>query len=247
MQLETLQNLGFSDKAAKIYLATLSLGTASVQDIAQKAELKRPTVYVHLDELLKQGLIERFQSGKKELYKAADPSMLEKRAEHQLKAVKQLVPELLSIQNHITGKPQVSVLEGRRALEEVYRDICQANSIRFWSDLTAVEVHFQEMFIKIAESVNENEIRCREIIADTPEAKKSSKRYAATAGKTYSSRVATKSGIQNDSAIYGDTVAMFRIHQNNLFVILIKEPTIAATMKTIFDMAWESAMPWVGR
>lgn len=247
MKLDSLQNLGLSEKAAKTYLATLSLGTASIRDIAAKAGLKRPTVYLHLAELIAQGLIEKYPAGKKEYFKAADPHILEKRAEAQLADIKRLVPELLSIKNQITGRPQISILEGRTALEQVYREISEANSIRFWSDLSAVEVNFQDMFIKIAESVNHNEIRCREIIADTPEAKTSSRRYAATAGKTYSSRLATKPGIHNDNAIYGDTVAMFRIHQNNLFVILIKEPTIAATMKNIFDMAWESATPFIGR
>lgn len=243
-----LQKLGLSEKGAKIYLATLSLGVATVQAIAARAELKRPTVYVHLKELLAAGFVEIVPSGKKELFKATDPVNLEKRAEREYEEIKKIVPELKFLQKEVIGRPLVSVMEGRKALEQIYKEICQANNLRFWSDLGAVEDYFQEMFVEIAEAVNKNEIRAREIIADTAEAKKSSKRYAATAGKTYSSRIAARSpGIFNDNVIYGDTVAMFRIHHHNLFVILIKEPTIAETMKTIFDMAWESGKPFVGR
>lgn len=247
MHTQALQNLGLSEKAVQIYLATLALGTASVQDIAKKSGLKRPTVYVHLEELERHGLISKFPLGKKEYLKASDPKKLEARAESQLSEIRKIIPDLLGMQNTVAGKPQVTVLEGRRALNEVYDEICQANQIRFWSDLKEVESHFAQTFIKIAEAVNTNEIKCREIIDDTKEARASSKRYAVTAGKTYSSRVSTLPGIKNDNAIYGDTVAMFRIHQNNLFVILIKEPTIAETMRTMFDMAWESATPFVGR
>ncbi len=247
MKLEILQNLGLSEKSAKVYVAALSLGTAPIQEIARKAGVKRPTAYLHVQDLLERGLIEIYPSGKKEYFKAKDPASLSKLAEHQFKAVQSLVPELENLQREVVGRPKVTILEGRRGIEEVYNEICAANSIRFWSDLRAVEERFLEMFNKIAEAVATNEIATKEIIADTPEAKKSSKRYAITAGKTYSSRVATKSGIQNDSAIYADTVALFRLHQNNLFVILIKEPTIAETMKALFDMAWESATPFVGR
>ena len=247
MKLEILKNLGLSEKSAKVYLAALGLGTAAIQEIAKKAEVKQPTAYLQVEELLKEGLLEKIPSGKKDYFKATDPTVLEKRAEQQLKEVKSLVPELQLLQSEIQGRPRVSIMEGRKAIEQVYQEVCQANSIRFWSDLRAVEEHFLGMFHKIGEAVEQNEIRTREIIADTPEAKKSSRRYAVIAGKTYSSRVASKPGIQNDNAIYGDTVALFRIHQNNLFVILIEEPTIASTMKAMFDMAWESAEPFIGR
>ncbi len=248
MNTDALQKLGLSEKGAKIYLAALSLGVASLQDIAARAGIKRPTAYLHIAELVEGGFMERIPSGKKELFKAADPVVLEKRAEREFQEIKNIIPELKMFQKEVVGRPQISIMEGRKALEQIYNEICQANSIRFWSDLSAVEDYSQEMFIEIAEAVNKNEIRTREIIANTSEAKKSSKRYAATAGKTYSSRLASCSpGIFNDNAIYSDTVAMFRIHHHNLFVILIKEPTIAETMKTMFDMAWESGIPFVGR
>lgn len=247
MKLDVLQKLGLSDKSAQVYVAALSLGNATIQDIAAKAGLKRPTVYLHINDLLEQGLVEKHPSGKKEFYRAVDPRFFEKRAEEQLKAVKNMVPELTMMQNTIAGKPQVTVLEGRRALDRVYEEICQANSIRFWSALDIFEDYFSKTFFKISEAIAKNEITTRELIPDTESARKSSRRYATVAGKTYASRCATRGQIYNDSAIYGDTVALFRLHANNLFVILIKEPTIAITMKTLFDMAWESAEPFVGR
>ena len=136
-------------------------------------------------------------------------------------------------------------MEGELALKRVYDEICHANSIRFWSNLATFENLFKENFDKISAAIHEQKIQTREIIANTPEARKSSKKYAARAGTTYSSRIATKDGIQNDNAIYGGVVALFRIHQLNFFVVRIEDQTIADAMKSLFDMAWQSAEEFI--
>ena len=46
MESKAFEYLGLSEKAAKVYVATLSLGTASIQQIARKSGLKRPTTYL---------------------------------------------------------------------------------------------------------------------------------------------------------------------------------------------------------
>ena len=43
-----LKNIGLGDKAAKVYLAMLELGPASVLEIAAKASVNRPTTYLQI-------------------------------------------------------------------------------------------------------------------------------------------------------------------------------------------------------
>lgn len=240
-----LKGIGISEKAAKVYIAALGLGTASVQALSEKAGLKRPTTYLHLHELLDAGLLEKAPLGKKEYYRAAPPDLLEERAESRLALLKEALPELRDLQSATLGKPGVRVLVGKQGAEQVYKEIAQANSIRFWTELAVFEHAFKKMFEQLSESIQENQIRTREIIADTPQARRASKRYAAVAGKHYSSRVATHEGIQNDSAIYGNVVALFRIHEMNLYVVRIEDVTMASTMRALFDMAWDSAKPFI--
>ncbi len=245
MDSNTLTTLGFDEKAAKIYLAALSLGTASVQTLAQKADLKRPTAYIHIQQLMKDGLLEKVPLGKKEYYYPANPELLELRAQEQLQAVQAAMPELRAIQNAEQGRPGVRVLVGKKGMEQIYDEISQANNIRFWTNLATFEHIFHNTFTHLSETIEQNQIRTREIIADTPETRRSSKRYALTAGKHYSSRLATKEGIENDSAIYGNVMALFRIHENNLFVVRIEDVSIVGTMKAMFDMAWQAAKPFI--
>ena len=56
--LNSIKDLGLNDKEAKVYLALLKFGEANVSDIADEAGMKRPTVYVILDEIRKKGLDE---------------------------------------------------------------------------------------------------------------------------------------------------------------------------------------------
>ncbi len=246
MHIETLTSIGFSRKSAKIYLAALALGVSSVQKISEKAGVKRPTAYLHIQELLKEGVLQKVPSGKKEYYAASNPEILQARFMRNYQVFQAGFDELQNLYKGFEGKLKIRVLEGEKGLTEVYDQICKANQLRFFADLSNVEKSFQGSFEKISLAIKENEILSREIIPNTEQSKLSSRRYAAIAGKYYSSRIATNGPIHNDSVIYGKTLALFRLNDFNLFVILIEEPTIVETMKTVFDLAWLSATPFVG-
>lgn len=245
MNTTVLENLGLSKKEADVYLAALSVGTASVMHIAKAAKMQRSTTYFHINKLLEDSLLETIVIGKKTYYRAAPLDMLQRRAEKNLQLVQEHMPEFEALRNATGGESRMRILEGKDAMFAVYDEITQAASIRFWADLVSFEKTFGDAFQALSSAIAKNNIRTKEIIPDTQEARNSSKRYAAVAGKYYASRIATRGAIHNDSAIYGDTVAMFYMHGAQLYVILIQEPSIVATMRTLFDMAWDSAQPFI--
>lgn len=55
--IEKLKNLGLNEKEARVYLAALELGEASVQEIAQKSGVKRVTAHVAIEKLKTEGLL----------------------------------------------------------------------------------------------------------------------------------------------------------------------------------------------
>ncbi len=71
--IETLVSLGLTSKEASIYLALYKLGEATAYQIAKESGIKRPTVYVLMDELRKRGLVLIIPHAKKQLYVAKDP------------------------------------------------------------------------------------------------------------------------------------------------------------------------------
>jgi len=71
-----LCKLGISKKEADVYLILLEIGYCSVQKIAQKLELSRPTIYRVLKDLKKKNLINTLQKGKRNYFIAGSPDAL---------------------------------------------------------------------------------------------------------------------------------------------------------------------------
>src|SRR3989344_1460087 len=82
--IEIVKNLGLSTKAAKIYLASLELGEASVQQLAQKAKIKRTTLYYILEDLVEAGVLISSKTGKKIYYVPEQPATLLKNAKEKI-------------------------------------------------------------------------------------------------------------------------------------------------------------------
>lgn len=245
MDKEAMRAIGLSDKAGQIYLTTLSLGTASVQQIASKAGVKRSTAYAYIDALLHDGLLEKVPRGKKIYYRAADPLIIKQKLESSLAAVTQALPQLQALRQHSSGSPSVRVMEGATTLRQLHAELSHAHSLRFFSDLSSFEDTFSDLLIELSHLIQQHQIRTREIITDSPAARRSAKRYAVTAGQYYSARIAHAGSLFNNSAMYGNVVLLFRIQDCNLYAIRIEDVTIATSLKTLFDMAWQAATPFI--
>jgi predicted transcriptional regulator len=70
---DVLKTAGLDEKEAQVYLGLLELGTASVQLIASKAGLKRPTTYLILDSLQAKGMVSIIPRAKKSSLHGREP------------------------------------------------------------------------------------------------------------------------------------------------------------------------------
>jgi sugar-specific transcriptional regulator TrmB len=244
MNIKSLAAMGVGEKSAKVYLAGLALGTTSVQELARKSGLKRPTVYLHLDELVKQGLFEHVSLNTKKYYRAVEPQVLEERLKKSLAHLQHEMPQLLAMRADTMGRPQVQVFEGEEGIRRVYDEIKQARSARFWSNLGGIYAPFHNTYMEMSEEMAHRGANVREIIADNKETRRYSRLLYKVMGPSYTARTATVEGIENDTVIYDNVVAIFRLQGLNMFVVRIEDPTIADTMRAVFDMAWKTARPF---
>lgn len=119
------KNLGLSEKEANVYLASLELGSSTIQKIATKAGVNRATTYVMIESLIKRGLVSSFEQGKKRFFAATHPSQLLrliKQKELDMQELrenleKDFLPQLLSIHNISGDKPGVRFFQGKDGLE----------------------------------------------------------------------------------------------------------------------------------
>jgi sugar-specific transcriptional regulator TrmB len=244
MDAKTLQALGLNEKSAKVYLAGLVLGTTTVQDLARKSGLKRPTVYLHLDELVRQGLFEHVSINNKKYYRAVEPEVLETRLKKNLEHLQKELPQLAALRADTQGRPQVQVFEGEEGVRRVYREMKKSHSMKVWSNIGQVYGPFHDTNMEVAEACREMGTNVREIIADNKESRRYARLVAKVIGPTYAARIATVEGLENDTIIYDNVVAIFRLHGLNMFVVRVEDPSIADSMRALFDMAWKTARPF---
>ena len=90
-----LSGLGLDEKQAKVYLACLELGSATIQKIAQKAGVKRTSIYNFIDELIKFGLISKTQKDNRYYFLAETPETLKGLQEKRQELLEKAMPALI--------------------------------------------------------------------------------------------------------------------------------------------------------
>jgi len=125
--IESLKNLGLNEKEAKVYLACLELGSATIQELAAKAGLKRTSIYNFLESMKQKGLVNEVKKDGKIFLIAENPADLEKRAQEQLLNYQNALPQLLGIFNLPGNKPKVKFYQGTADTQKIYEDILAAN------------------------------------------------------------------------------------------------------------------------
>jgi sugar-specific transcriptional regulator TrmB len=119
-------NLGFSEKKAKIFLALLQLGETNVLAIAQKAKLKRTTVYNILPELIEEGLVAATSTKKSKRYFVTDPRIILKILENKVEDTKSLLPMLTALHAVSIHQPKISLYEGENGAKQIYEDVIKS-------------------------------------------------------------------------------------------------------------------------
>jgi len=94
-----IEQLGYSDKEAKVYLASLSLGEAHVSDIANKLHMPHSTVQVVVDRLHKDGLMNFYVMRRYKYWVAEKPEVLLKNLQKKEALIKEALPKLSSLRN----------------------------------------------------------------------------------------------------------------------------------------------------
>jgi len=123
------KKIGLNDKAAKVYFISLSLGPETVQNIAKRAETKRATAYVAIEELVQLGLVSSFKKGKKRLFMAAAPEQIleiiksrELELMRNRKEIELMLPELKVMYQKPEGKIAVKYYEGKEGVMRMVKD-----------------------------------------------------------------------------------------------------------------------------
>lgn len=248
--LKSLHKIGLSENQAKVYLACLQSGVASVLHIAQNAELKRPTVYLLLDDLEKIGMVSRVKKGKKIHYKAEPPTNIVSKAEQKLKMAQEILPSLKAIYNLDPEKPNIKIADGIQGVKSVYNGIFtyllhhpNEELLIFGSLKDAIE-NFQTSVVDyFYETMGRSKNPIREIGNNDHETRMYYRKSVALNPK-HEIRLIRDEGVftQTDNMLYGNTLIIFSV-KKEIFATILESASIAKTYRTLFNMAWRAGKP----
>src|SRR6185503_1448627 len=238
---DVLNKIGLNEKEAGIYLALLELGTASVQSIAQKAGLKRPTTYLILDDLQAKGLVSVVPQSKKALFTAESPEHLIGKLTKREELLKRFMPDLLALHNAKKEKPKVQLFYGKEGIERVYDSIFKSPEVWFFATISDVFDVFPEMPKELMKKVVAKTIKVREILTKNEK----DLVYAKTVpvSDQYQIRIVPENmKFLTDNALFGDHVVFFSFRPQ-IFAVMITSKEVSQSLRTLYELAWQSAEP----
>lgn len=122
-----LRKLGLKEKEVQVYLAGLELGPSSVQKIAKKARITRPTTYEIIKDLEEKGLFAETKQKKKRVFVAQSPERILGILRIQKREIEEKEREFIRIiaaleSKYSKEKEGIKVFKGKeglKALEEI--------------------------------------------------------------------------------------------------------------------------------
>ncbi|MDP3934952.1 MAG: helix-turn-helix domain-containing protein [Candidatus Giovannonibacteria bacterium] len=240
---KSLEYVGLKPKEARIYLALLELGEASVVQLAKKAGIKRTTVYNILPDFINRGIVTSTVKKKRKVYFVEDPRSLKNGIKEKENVIDKLMPELLAIQNIIPLKPRITFYEGVGGMKNLYEDTlesCKEGDIIFsytgLSDFSKlVPQEYADYYIQ--ERVR-RKIRIRIIASNSPAARS----WKNTAVQDLREiRIVKDSPFQfnADMEIYANKIAIISYRENFMGVI-IESKEINQMQRAAFELMWNS-------
>lgn len=246
--LTELKHLGLSDKEAQVYLSSLELGPAPVQDISHKSKVNRATTYVMIESLSARGLMSTFVKGKKRYYSAESPDRLlsivrvqQKELEEKHTELEKTLPLLLALYNAEGAKPQIRYLEGveglrtlRETFEKLDGEFLQILQIddALVSEEFAVERERHVSTLKYHQTKHK-------IIAVTNNPDVITDEHGVGNGE-WRIVPATEFPLHGEITIRGNHVFLFSYRSAVLSVVIISKE-ISDAMRALFNLAWKGA------
>jgi sugar-specific transcriptional regulator TrmB len=240
---KVLESLGLSKEESDIYLAGLELGEISVQNLAKKANIKRPTAYKILEKLISSGLFYQTFNGKKRFFNAEDPEKLKSSLKQKEMELKRVLPELKSIYNISETKPKVKFYEGVAGAISIYEDTL--NSTEESGEImtyTGIKNFFSVFPKGYAEEYYAKRVAKKitaKIIAIESEESLEWKRNAEKEMRKIFLVPEKQLTFFGDTETFGDKVA-FISYKENFMAVVIESREIANMQRFIFNLAWEN-------
>ncbi len=232
-----LENIGLTNKEAKVYLAALEVGTSPISKIATKAKINRVTTYDITEKLIKRGLINFFTKAKIKFFTATDPEIVVNEYNKRMEDLQKALPELKRLHGE-TIHPKVRYYEGLEGIKSIYADTLTSKT-EILNYCNSKETR-REWAAYDDEYVKERANRKIFLRGIAPNDEYGKLAHAQDEQFLREIRLSSKElyNFTNEINIYDDKVAIISF-KDELIGMIIESPEIANTQRALFAMIWE--------
>jgi HTH-type transcriptional regulator, sugar sensing transcriptional regulator len=249
-----IEELGLSNKEARVYVANLMLGAAGVQQIADTSGIKRVTTYVILESLGSLGLVSQTTKAKKTLFNAESPENLrrlldkkEQSIQEQKSHLDEILPDLKGLSSITRETPIIRFYDGAEGIRTIQK--------LFWSEMSATDEpkitygisnldHVNTFFPDIVDnSGNPDRIALGIKSKFLYTSKDGAILKATDTSRNRESRFLPydKFPIDGDISIKGGKVIVLSLQGSKPSGFVIHSAEYSKTMLSLFNLSWESA------
>jgi sugar-specific transcriptional regulator TrmB len=245
---EALSALGLNPNATALYLQSYQTGRATVGHLAGLCGMDRSSAHLAATQLRHAGLLEEQAEGSRTLVWAKPPRQILNRLRinirklrSQYDAIEDNLPSLNAVYTPGESMPVMQVFSGQDGLRQIVANILEEaeGQILLMSNQAAERQVFthQDHQDFVAERLR-RQLHIRVLAADTPEGHELRAGDAAHLRQTRLIPSEAKPPFQNETYIYGQSVAMLSF-RDQIFGFIVRSADFADSQRWLFERLWD--------
>jgi len=239
MQLRTvLEEFGLKERHARIYLACLELGTASIQRISQKSGFARSTCELVLKSLQSKGFVTAVRKKKTRCFCPEDPKKVISMAKTKAALLEEALPQFSALYYKGGLFPNARVYEGDSGIRMVLQEILdEASSLISFGSVNDIREAVPDFFTRFSKERAARKIPLRVILQDSPLARERQKTGPAQLREVR--LLPPEYSCPSVTYVWTDKIAMFSLREGKT-AFVIESADLAHIQRTMFELIWQA-------
>lgn len=233
--IHSLMKLHFTDREARVYLALLEHDQATPLTIANVTGLKRPTVYIVLEELRRKEMVGITVHAHKKYYVPESPQKLLGRVRSEQRIVQDLLPILKARSKQDEQRPAIRIYENSEDIIRIWREATwQSSDVAFISNTSEWVQQYPALDQEYDALLQAGQIqRSRELMMNT----ETNRSYAQSRIPQRQVRILpTALHFAYDISLWEGHVAFYSLKHH--YLLVIGDNDLAESLQSMYDLLW---------
>jgi sugar-specific transcriptional regulator TrmB len=234
----SLEQYGFSENEALVYLFLLKKIEASAFEIAKATEIPRTTVYLTLESLKKQGFISQLRKNNVAYFTPESEKQLINLLKRKEEVINEIMPQIRAISSRSIDTPTAKLFIGLEGVKSGFEDILETMKTQHIKELCGTS---QPNVLKYLPKYFPNWLKARENLGVFTRMilPHDANDYLQSNELREVRFLPEKFPFRCSVSIYGNKMAFFSLQEEDFYCVIIESTAIAEMLRQFFFFTWE--------